>query len=148
MDFSNGVGETMVNRRMMGLRLTTGRSADRSESVCQSMIDCFARCRSLSGIELFAVLLTAGLAISVGYTAYEGMRECCKSSSNEVATKPQVERVPPSEINRRPPSAPRRKMLAAPSLEQHAVPPIESIERMSFLCAEEKVSINGKEISQ
>ena len=44
-------------RRMEGLQLTAGKSADRSLAAHQSMIDCFARCRSLSGIDLLAILL-------------------------------------------------------------------------------------------
>ena len=59
-------------RRMEGLQLTAGKSADRSWAAHQSMIDCFARCRSLSGIDLLAILLTAVLAMLVGYIAHEG----------------------------------------------------------------------------
>ncbi len=126
-------------RRMEGLQLTAGKSADRSWAAHQSMIDCFARCRSLSGIDLLAILLTAVLAMLVGYIAHEGMKEWCGSSDDDVVAQSQVKKLPPPVINRKIPSPPHRKMLQAPTLARHVASQIESEERMNLRVSAEEI---------
>ena len=134
-------------RRMEGLQLTAGKSADRSWAAHQSKIDWFAHCRSLSGIDLLAILLTAGLAMSVGYIAHEGMNEWYGSSGDDVVKQSQGESLSPPAINRKTPSALRRKMLEVPTVERHVASQIESEERMNLRVSAEEAS-SGTSIAE
>ena len=123
----------------MGLQLTMGKSTAISAPARQTVLDCFARSCSLSGWGMLAILLSAGLAMSVGYIAHEGMKEWCGSSDDDVVAQPRVEKLSPPAINRKTPNAPYRRMLEVPTVERHVASQIESEERISLRVSAEEV---------
>ena len=88
---------------------------------------------------MLAILLSAGLAMSVGYIAHEGMKEWCGSSDDDVGVQPRVEKLSPPAINRKTPNAPYRRMLEVPTVERHVASQIESEERISLRVSAEEV---------
>ena len=89
---------------------------------------------------MLAILLSAGLAMSVGYIAHEGMKEWCGSSDDDVGVQPRVEKLSPPAINRKTPNAPYRRMLEVPTVERHVASQIESEERMNLRVSAEWAS--------
>ena len=89
---------------------------------------------------MLAILLTAGLAISGGYIAHEGMKEWCGSSDDDVVTQSQGERLSPPVINRKTPSALYRRMLETSTVERHVASQIESDEKKSLMAHAEEGS--------
>ena len=90
---------------------------------------------------MLAILLSAGLAMSVGYIAHEGMKEWCGSSDDDVVAQPRVEKLSPPAINRKTPNAPYRRMLEVPTVERHVASQIESDERISLRVSAEEVGL-------